>query len=184
MSMQNIRVVAFAIVCMFAGVAPAGAFPGGGMGGMGGMGGIGGGSIKITPGIGGGLPAANVASMAPVFDRPQRIRDHLDVTGLVGISEKKLVSNGPIVRLRLDGRDIPMRLDTELDGVVLQFDLNENYARDLYQSLLTKSIVVVGQRDLRDQIAQAADKWKPLVVEGYVFGRASPFFVVKSVKAE
>jgi hypothetical protein len=122
--------------------------------------------------------------MAPVFDRPQRIRDHLNVTGLVGISEKKPISSGPIVRLGLDGHDIPMRLDMELDGVELQFDLNENYARDLYQSILTKRIEVVGPQELRDQIAQAADQWKPLAIQGYIFGRTSPFLVVKAVGPE
>jgi hypothetical protein len=122
--------------------------------------------------------------MAPVFDRPQRIRDHLNVTGLVGMSEKRPISNGPIVRLGLDGRDIPMRLDTQLDGVELQFDLNENYARDLYQSVLTKRIEVVGPQELRDQIEQAADQWKPLEIQGYIFGRTSPFLVVKAVGPE
>jgi hypothetical protein len=122
--------------------------------------------------------------MAPVFDRPQRIRDHLNITGLIGISEKKPISNDPIVHLGVDGHDIPMRLDTQLDGVVLQFDLNENYARDLYQSILTKRIEVVGPQELRDQIEQASAQWKPLEIQGYIFGRTSPFLVVKAVGPE
>ena len=174
----SVELVGFA-VCLLVSLAPAWAFPAGGMraGGMSGP-------IRITPRPGGALPAANAASMAPVFDRPQRIRDHLNVTGLVGISEKKPISSGPIVQLRLDGCDIPMRLDTQLDGVELQFDLNENYARDLYQSILTKRIEVVGPQKLRDQIEQAADQYKPLEIQGYIFGRTSPFLVVKAVGPE
>lgn len=77
-----------------------------------------------------------------------------------------------------------MRLDTLLDGVELQFDLNQNYARDLYQSILTKRIEVVGSQELRDQIAHAADQWKPLAIQGYIFGRMSPILVVKAVGPE
>ena len=178
MSKLSVRLVALG-VCLLAGLAPVKAFPAGGMGG-----GRMGGAIRITPRPGGALPASNVASMAPVFDRPQRIRDHLNITGLIGISEKKPISNDPIVHLGVDGHDIPMRLDTQLDGVVLQFDLNENYARDLYQSILTKRIEVVGPQELRDQIEQASAQWKPLEIQGYIFGRTSPFLVVKAVGPE
>jgi hypothetical protein len=174
----GVRLVGTA-ACVLASLAPIKAFPAGGIGGAGV-----GGPMRNIPRIGGTPSAANPASMAPVFERPQRIRDHLNVTGLVGISEKKPISSGPIVRLGLDGRDIPMRLDTELDGVELQFDLNENYARDLYQSILTKRIEVVGSQELRDQIAQAADQWKPLAIQGYIFGRTSPILVVKAVGPE
>jgi len=77
-----------------------------------------------------------------------------------------------------------MRLDTELQSAELQFDPNDNYARDLYQSILTKRVEVVGRQDLRDEIVRAADESKPLDVEGYVFDRTSPYLVVKSVKGE
>jgi hypothetical protein len=70
------------------------------------------------------------------------------------------------VQLGLDGRDVPMRLDTQPDGVELPFDSNENYARDLYDSILTKRIEVVGPQEPRDQIEQAADQWKPLESKG------------------
>ena len=183
MPKPSFGLVGFA-VCVLASLVSTGAFAAGGMGGAGIAGGGIAGPIRITPRIGGAPSAANPASMAPVFDRPQRIRDHLNVTGIVGISEKKPISSGPIVRLGLDGRDIPMRLDTLLDGVELQFDLNQNYARDLYQSILTKRIEVVGSRELRDQIAQAADHWKPLAIQGYIFGRTSPILVVKAVGPE
>jgi hypothetical protein len=49
---------------------------------------------------------------------------------------------------------------------------------------LTKRIEVVGPQELRDQIEQAADRWKPLQIQGYIFGRATPFLVVKAVGPE
>lgn len=178
MAKRSAELVGFA-VCLLACLVPTSALPAGGIGGGGR-----GGPVRVSPRIGGAPSAGNALSMVPVFDRPQRIRDHLNVAGLIGISEKNPISNGPIVRLGLDGRDIPMRLDTQLDGVELQFDLNENYARDLYESILTKRIEVVGPQELRDQIEQAADQWKPLEIQGYIFGRATPFLVVKAVGPE
>ena len=111
---------------------------------------------------------------------PQRFRD-LTVVGAVGLKESDLPAGAKIVRLRVDGRDVFMRLDTELNGADLQFDPNAGYARDLYRSILTKRIEVVGQQGLRDQIMASADKAQPIKVEGYVFDRTSPFLVVKSV---
>jgi len=43
-------------------------------------------------------------------------------------------------------------------------EADKNYARDLYDSILTKRIEVVGRRDLRDQIVQTADQWKPVQI--------------------
>lgn len=111
---------------------------------------------------------------------PQRFRD-LTVVGAVGLKESDLPAGATIVRLRVDGRNIFMRLDTELNGPDLQFDPNAGYARDLYRAILTKRIEVVGQQGLREQIIASADKAQPIKVEGYVFDRTSPFLVVKSV---
>ncbi len=114
---------------------------------------------------------------------PQRFRD-LTVVGDVGLKESDLPAGATIVRLRVDGHDVFMRLDTELNGADLQFDPNAGYARDLYRSILTKRIEVVGQQDLRDRIMASADKAQPIKVQGYVFDRTSPFFVVKSVSTK
>lgn len=77
-----------------------------------------------------------------------------------------------------------MRLDTETQGADLEFNPDDAYARDLYRSITTKRVEVVGQQDLRNEIAQAAEQSKPLQIEGYVFDRTSPYFVVKSVKPQ
>ncbi|MGO9603647.1 MAG: hypothetical protein ACLQAT_09665 [Candidatus Binataceae bacterium] len=183
MGKRTLRVAGFAItVFALAGISSAAhAFPGGGVGagGFGGgfSGGIPGGvaASGVSPGISAGMPiAAGAAS-------PQRFRD-LNVTGKVGVDQSKLPPSAPVVRLRLDGQDITMRLNTEEQSAELQFDPNASYAQDLYRSILTKRIEVVGQQSLRDEIAQAAAQSKPIEVEGYVFDRLSPYFVVKSVK--
>jgi len=111
---------------------------------------------------------------------PQRFRD-LTVVGDVGLKESDLPAGSKIIRLRVDGHDVYMRLDTEISSAELQFDPNAGYARDLYRAILTKRIEVVGKQELRDQITASADKAHPLKVEGYVFDRVSPFLVVKSV---
>ena len=85
------------------------------------------------------------------------------------------------MRLRVDGHDVYMRLDTELTTPSCSSIRTRSYARDLYRAILTKRIEVVGQQDLRDQIMASADKSQPIKVQGYVFDRTSPFLVVKSV---
>ncbi|HKN00077.1 MAG TPA: hypothetical protein VJX23_06140 [Candidatus Binataceae bacterium] len=195
MGKRTLRVAGFAIaVFALAGISSAAhAFMGGGVGGgIGGAGfsggGIGGGGMhaggfsggpisgsNISPGISAGMPIG-AGAMAP-----QRFRN-LDVVGQVGVVQSKLPANAAVVRLRLDGRDIPMRLNTEEQSAELQFDPNASYAQDLYRSILTKRIEVVGEQSLRDEITEAAAQSKPIEVEGYVFHRSSPYLVVKSVK--
>lgn len=179
---QTLKRIGLAIAFVVAAVSTAIAFPGGGVGGIGagGVSGIGAGTIgnvtgaNISPGVSG---------LGPTFLMPQRFRD-LNVTGKVGVKKSDLPPNATVIMLRLDGQEIPMRLDTETRSADLQFNSNEGYARGLYQSILTKRVEVVGQQDLRDEIAQAAEQSKPLQIEGYVFDRTSPFLVVKSVKSE
>jgi hypothetical protein len=168
---------------LLAGVTTAGAFPGAG-GGFGGAGFSG-----LSPGSIGSLSGAGVPGMngpnglGPTFTMPQRFRD-LNVTGQVGVRPGSQPLHATMVRLSLDGREIAMRLDTETQGAELEFNPGDAYARDLYRSILTKRVEVVGRQDLRDQIAQAAEQSRPLLIEGYVFDRTSPYFVIKSVKAQ
>ena len=182
---RTVKRAGFAIAFLLAGVSTAAAFGAGGgvgAGGIGGMGGINAGSISVG---GAGIPGFNggVAGLGPVFRMPQRFRD-LNVTGQVGVEKTSLPLNATIIRLSLDGREIPMRLDTEQQSADLQFNPDEGYGKDLYRSILTKRVEVVGRAELREQIAQAAEQSKPLKIEGYVFDRTSPYFVVKSVQAQ
>ena len=175
------------IAMVLAAVATASAFPGAGGGGGFGGGGIGGAGTGVSAGgFGlGGAPGVSpgVSGLGPTFIMPQRFRD-LNVVGQVGIDPSKQPPNATIIQLRLDGREIPMRLDTETQGAELVFDPNDAYARDLYRSITTKRVEVVGQEALRNEVAQAADQTKQLQIEGYVFDRTSPYFVLKSVKPQ
>jgi hypothetical protein len=133
--------------------------------------------------IGGGLPVNSAGPMSPIRVMPQRFRE-MTVVGQVGVDPAKLPSSATIIRLRLDGREIPMRLDTEMHGAAIQFDPHAGYASELYRSVLSKQVEVVGEQALRDDIADAADHSKSMRIEGYVFDPASPYFVVKSAQAD
>jgi hypothetical protein len=191
----SLKRIGLAIALSLAGVATASAFPGGGVGGSGfsgggfagggiPAGGLGGGGVHAG-GIGGitgpvsiGVPFTPYSAMSP-----QRYRD-LNVTGRVGVKPGSQPLHSTVIRLTLDGHEIPMQLDTELQSAELQFNPDDSYARDLYRSILTKRVEVVGQQNLRDQIAEAAEQSKPLQIEGYVFDRTSPYLVVKGVKGD
>jgi hypothetical protein len=132
----------------------------------------------------GGMPGSIGFPYRPGFEMmPQRFRD-LNVTGRVGVKPGSKPLHSTMIRLSLDGHEIPMQLDTERQSADLQFNPDESYARDLYRSILTKRVEVVGQENLRGQIAEAAEQSRPLQIEGYVFDLSSPYLVVKSVKGD
>jgi hypothetical protein len=179
---ESLKRAALAIGLALASAPAAWAFPGGGVGGVGAAGGIGGFSAPSIGSVTGGNISV-VNGLGPTFRMPERFRE-LKVVGQIGSNRMVVPPNATMVRLRLDGQEIPMQLDTELHSAELQFNPNADYARDLYRSILTKRIEVVGQPELRDQIAAAAAEKKPVQIEGYVFDRDSPYMVVKSVKSE
>jgi hypothetical protein len=187
---RSLKRIGLGIAFALAGVATASAFPGGGVGGGGGFGGGGvsgggfaGGGVHVGAVSGGAvsvgvpfIPGETSSAMSP-----QRFRD-LNVTGRVGVKPGSQPLHATTIRLTLDGHEIPMQLDTEVHSAELEFNPDDSYARDLYHSILTKRVEVVGRQNLRDQIAAAAEESKPLQIEGYVFDRSSPYLVVKSVK--
>ena len=182
---QILKRAGFTLTIVLTSVASASAFPGAGGGGGFGGGGMGGVSVGSIGSLGGGgAPGmGGPGGLGPTFTMPQRFRD-LNVVGRVGIDPSKQPPDATIVQLRLDGQEIPMRLDTETQGADLVFNPNDAYARDLYRSITTKRVEVVGQQNLRDEVAQAAEQSRPLQIEGYVFDRTSPYFVLKAVNPE
>ena len=179
---RTLKRAGLTVVLVLAGVAAASAFPGAGAGSGFGGAGVSGVSVGSIGSLGGaGVPGmGGPGGLGPTFTMPQRFRE-LNVVGQVGIDPSKQPPNATIVFLRLDGREIPMRLDTETRSGELEFNPDDAYARDLYRSITTKRVEVVGQQDLRNQIARAADESKGLQIEGYVFDKTSPYFVIKSV---
>jgi hypothetical protein len=110
----------------------------------------------------------------------QRFRN-LKVAGRIPVDEAKLPKDAKVVRLRVNGNTIAMRLDTEVASADLKFGPGQEYAKELYRSVLTKRIEVIGDAALRDQIVQAAAQSKIVEIEGYVFDRTSPYLVVRTV---
>jgi hypothetical protein len=86
-----------------------------------------------------------------------------------------------VVELRLDGRIYPMVVESSsLSGGELE---QRGYitTKELYRAALQKELTVVGNPDLRSQIERSGSSAQPTEVEGYVFNRVSPYFVVRSV---
>ena len=127
------------------------------------------------------LPSLNVNAFMPDGSTaPQRYRD-LKVVGKVATPGAKLPQNARVVRLSVNGRIIRMALDDEVASSVLEFGPNQRYAKDLYDSILSKRITVVGDQFETTRIIDAESSQKPLVIEGYVFNQMAPYMVVKSI---
>jgi hypothetical protein len=160
---------------------------GGGMGGIGGLGGIGGGVHgNVTGGFnGGGIGSSGGIMINPVPNLAVQEMRELRLAGQVPANPDRLPSGARIIQLKVNGQTVPMALDSELGGGQLEFNPGNQYGEELYHAMLTKQIAVVGDSKLRDQIVQAASAngTQALEVQGWVFNRMTPYFVVKSVQA-
>src|SRR5579863_7777884 len=121
--MKRFQIGIFAIALATAGTAFAFGGAGGGVGGAGvGGGGIGGGfsAHGITP-MAGTAPGfmMNSVLISPRLSE-QRYRD-LKVAGRVPVDESKLPPGARVIRLHVNGVDVPMRLDTENASSELEF---------------------------------------------------------------
>ena len=152
------------------------------------FGGVGGGAPGGGMHVGGisgftGAPSNGVGTLINMntylYDRHFR---ELKLAGQVPAVPEKLPSGARIVQLRVNGQNVPMALDSELGSGELEFEPGERYAEDLYKAVLTKSVAVVGDAQLRDRIIAAAGKSQPIEIEGAVFNTATPYFIVKSVE--
>jgi hypothetical protein len=193
MLMKVTLVSAFAAILAIAYVPAAHAFGGvggvGGIGGIGGLGGIGAAGVHGNPtggftGAGLNSPGGIMINPAPSL-APQEMRE-LRLAGQVPANPDRLPSGARIIQLRVNGQTVPMALDSELGGGgELEFDPGNESGQQLYHSILTKQIAVVGNSKLRDQIVQAAaaNGTQPLEIQGYVFNQRTPYLVIKSVQA-
>lgn len=201
--------VAAAVIAATAAVAGA-AGPGGGGGGGGiGAGGIGGignigafgmnmGAIGanhiagIPHGIskgGGGAPGVMSGSMSNSLPQlPTNEPEHyheIKLVGNVAPDELGLTIDAQVVRLRVNDRTIPMTINSGVVSEALQFDQGDEQGQMLFRTIMSKRLVVVGEEGLRDKITRAAsanrENSKPLIVDGYVYDRATPYLVLRSV---
>ncbi len=191
MLMKTTLAGALAMIVAIAYVPPARAFGsvGGGVGG-GGFGGIGGIVGGVHGNVTGGFAGVNGGQLGGigVMVVPNlAVQEMLELklAGRVPANPDRLPSGSRIIQLKVNGQIVPMALDSELGGGKLEFNPGNQYGEELYHAVLTKKIAVVGDSKLRDQIVQAAaaNGTQALEVQGYVFNRTTPYFVVKSVEA-
>ncbi len=107
----------------------------------------------------------------------------IKIIGRLAKDESGLSIDRQIVRMRVDGRDIPMSINGDAMSDSLQLDQGDELGQILYRLILSKRLEVVGDQKLRAQIANAAsaNPSKPVVVDGFVYDRMTPYLVLVSV---
>jgi hypothetical protein len=106
----------------------------------------------------------------------------IKIVGRLAKDESGFSVDRQIVRMRVDGRDIPMSINGDAISESLQFDQGDEMGQELYRLILSKRLEVVGDQKLRAQIANAAaNPSKPVVVDGFVYDRMTPYLVLVSV---
>ena len=107
----------------------------------------------------------------------------IKIVGRLAKDESGFTLDRQIVRMRVDGREIPMSINGDAMSESLQFDQGDELGQDLYRLILSKRLEVVGDQKLRAQIADAAtaNPSKPVVVDGFVYDRMTPYLVLVSV---
>jgi hypothetical protein len=164
----------------------------GGGAGMGSMANPGMTRMMVTPrtfnrGLGGSFNGAGSRMnglQTPVFPTNDPNHYHeIKIVGRLAKDESGFSIDRQIVLMRVDGRDIPMSINGDAMSDSLQMDQGDELGQDLYRLILSKRLEVVGDQKLRTQIAAAAaaNPSKPVVVDGFVYDRTTPYLVLVSV---
>jgi hypothetical protein len=184
--------MSLAMTATIAAAAGPGGFSGGG-GNMSSMGAIGFSgfavsSLSMSRVMGGRPDKPSVPSMGSLsaITFPTQDPNHYHEIKLIGRftpDESGLTVDRQIVRMRVDGRSIPMSIDGDQMSNSLQFDQGDELGQNLYRLILSKQLEVVGNQKLRAQIADAAaaNRSKQIVVDGFVYDRTTPYLVLVSV---
>jgi hypothetical protein len=184
--------MSFAMTATIAAAAGPGGFSGGG-GGVPSMGAIGFNGFAVSPlsmsRVMGGRPSKpSGSSMGDLETIPFPTQDpnHYHEIKLIGRftqDESGLTVDRQLVRMRVDGRSIPMSIDGDQMSNSLQFDQGDELGQNLYRLILSKQLEVVGNQQLRARIADAAaaNRSKQIVVDGFVYDRTTPYLVLVSV---
>lgn len=103
--------------------------------------------------------------------------------GRLAKDESGLTIDQQVVRMRVDGRSIPMSVNGDVISQSLQFDQGDELGQVLYRLILSKQLEVVGDPKLRNRIAEeaAARPPKQVMVDGFVCDRVTPYLVLVSV---
>jgi len=184
--------MSLAMTATIAAAAGPGGFSGGG-GNMSSMGAIGFSgfavsSLSMSRVMGGRPDKPSVPSMGSLsaITFPTQDPNHYHEIKLIGRftqDESGLTVDRQIVRMRVDGRSIPMSIDGDEMSSSLQFDQGDEMGQNLYRLILSKQLEVVGNQQLRARIADAAatNRTKQIVVDGFVYDRTTPYLVLVSV---
>jgi hypothetical protein len=192
--------IAFVATATVAGAAGPGGMGGGGVGGMHGMGAMGAvgsfGPVNVNAlnfktiprGGGGGSPGTLNGTMNGPVPFPTNEPEHyheIKRVGRVVADGSGLTIDQQIVRMRVDGRTIPMSINGDATSNSLQFDQGDEQGQNLYRLIVSRQLEVVGDQKLRTQIMTAAAAnpahAKPIQVDGYVYDRMTPYLVLVSV---
>jgi len=105
--------------------------------------------------------------------------------GLFARDESGFTIDQQTVWMRVDGRTIPMRINGDAMSTSLQFDQGDELGQTLYRLILSRQLQVVGDSKLRAQIFKSAAaspaNARPVVVDGFVYDRTTPYLVLVSV---
>ncbi len=183
--------LAFAMTATMAAAAGpgGGGVGGGGVGGMHGIGAIGSiGAINMSGirfGGGGGRTGGIGGSMTngPFPTNEPEHYHEIKLVGRLAKDESGLTIDQQIVRMRVDGRTIPMAINGDAMSNSLQLDQGDELGQELYRLILSRQLQVVGDQKLRAQIADAAaaNPSKRILVDGFVYDRMTPYLVLVSV---
>ena len=180
----------FAMTATIATAGPMGAMGGGSMGSMGapGMNRMMVSSRTFRRDLGGSFDGAGSTNRPQTLVFPTNDPNHyheIKIVGRLAKDESGFSIDRQIVRMHVDGREIPMSIDGNAMSDSLQFDQGDELGQDLYRLILSKRLEVVGDQKLRAQIASAAaaNPSKPVVVDGFVYDRMTPYLVLVSVGA-
>src|SRR5260221_5806919 len=129
-----------------------------------------------------GAGSADLQTLAFPTNDPNHYHE-IKIVGRIAKVESGFSIDRQIVRMHVDGRDIPMSIDGDATSDSLQFDQGDELGQNLYRLILSKRLEVVGDQKLRTQIANAAasNPSKPVVVDGFVYDRMTPYLVLVSV---
>jgi hypothetical protein len=157
-----------------------------GAGGIGAIGAISIGIPRMGGRSGGGVGGAMTSSL-PLLRFPTNDPNHYHEIKLIGRLAKDqsgLTIDQQIVRMRVDGRSIPMSINGDAISSSLQFDQGDELGQMLYRMILSKELNVVGDPKLRNQIMEdaAATPPKQVLVDGFVYDRTTPYLVLVSVE--
>ena len=174
---------AFALTATMADAA--GPMGGGGVGAMSSMG-----SMRIVTEIPRGSERSGGGAMTstlPFLRFPTNDPNHYHEIKLIGRlakDESGLIIDQQVVRMRVNGRSIPMSINGDAISSALQFDQGDELGQVLYRLILSKELNVVGDPKLRNQIAEGAAAIPPkqVLVDGFVYDRVTPYLVLVSVE--